>query len=253
MNPVALSSKRRSGAERPTSSPRNELPTGAEKVEAVRHMFDAIAGHYETVNAIASFGLDHRWRRHCVDALELPPGSTVLDVGCGTGDLCRELDRHGLRPVGADLSAGMLSHARTRAPLVLADALAAPFRPACFDGAVSGFALRNVVDLEALFGELARVTRPGGHVSLLDLCVPEVPVLRSGHRLWSGYAVPMLGSLLSDAEAYRYLPRSLAYLPPPDAVTAFLEAAGFTAVEHELLSGGASQLYLATRSQATSV
>ena len=212
-------------------------------------MFDAIADRYELVNGIMALGLDRPWRRRCTEALDLPPGSTVLDVACGTGDLCRQLAGRGLRPVGLDLSAGMLAHARTGAPLVLGDALAAPFGSARFDGAVSGFALRNVVDLGALFGELARVIRPRGRISLLDLCEPENPALRAGHHLWCTYAVPFIGSVLSDADAYHYLPRSLAYLPPAGEVARLLETAGFAAIEHEVLTGGISQLYVATRAK----
>jgi demethylmenaquinone methyltransferase/2-methoxy-6-polyprenyl-1,4-benzoquinol methylase len=225
----------------------SQLPTGAAKVKAVRQMFDAIAGRYEFVNAVVSLGMDRGWRHRCIDALELPVGSLVLDVACGTGDLCRELDRRLLRPVGLDLSPGMLAHARSPGPLVHADALFSPFRTATFDGAVSGFALRNVTDLGILFVELARITRPGGRVSLLDLAEPEAHLLRLGHRLWTNHAVPVIGSVLSDSAAYRYLPRSLAYLPPPARVVELLEQAGFGAVQHELLSGGVSQLYIATR------
>jgi demethylmenaquinone methyltransferase / 2-methoxy-6-polyprenyl-1,4-benzoquinol methylase len=214
-------------------------------------MFDAIAGRYELVNSLVSLGMDRGWRHRCVDALGLPGGSAVLDVACGTGDLCRELAGRGHRPVGVDLSAGMLAHAHTTAPLVLADALAAPFGPGVFHGAVSGFALRNVVDLGVLFAELARVVRAGGRISLLDLGEPEAGLLRLGHRYWSNYAVPLVGSALSDAEAYRYLPRSFAYLPPPAEMVKMLEHAGFGAVEHELLSGGISQLYVATRQPAS--
>jgi demethylmenaquinone methyltransferase / 2-methoxy-6-polyprenyl-1,4-benzoquinol methylase len=223
------------------------LPTGEAKARAVRQMFDAIAARYELVNGIVSFGMDRGWRRHCVNSLALPAGSLVLDVACGTGDLCRELAARGIRPVGVDLSPGMLSHAVAPAPLVLADALAAPFQSGSFDGAVSGFALRNVTDLGALFAELARVTRPGGRMSLLDLGQPEAALLRFGHRLWSNYAVPFVGSVLSDPAAYQYLPRSFAYLPPAPEVVERLEVAGFCAVQHELLSGGISQLYIATR------
>ena len=210
-------------------------------------MFDTIAGRYELVNGIMSLGMDHGWRRRCVDALELPAGSLVLDVACGTGDLCRELAGRGMRPVGLDLSAGMLGQARTTAPLLLGDALAAPFCSGIFDGAVSGFALRNVVDLSSFFAELARLTRPGGRISLLDLSRPDAAVLRFGHRLWSNYAIPLVGSVLSDARAYRYLPRSLAYLPPAAEMVEMLETAGFTGVAHEPLSCGITQLFVASR------
>jgi len=104
-----------------------------------------------------------------------------------------------------------------------------------------------VVDLGALFGELARLVRPLGRICLLDLGEPEMAPLRWGHRLWAGHAVPFLGSVLSDSAAYHYLPRSLAYLPPAGVMVGLLEEAGFGAVEHELLTGGVAQLYSATR------
>ena len=223
------------------------LPQGDEKRQAVRQMFDAIAGRYEMVNTIMSFGLDGPWRRRCLDALDLPAGSLVLDVACGTGDLCRDLLARAMRPVGLDLSAGMLAAARTSAPLVLADAVASPFPSGAFDGAVSGFSLRNIVDLPLFYAELARLVRPGGRVSLLDLAQPQNKLLRLGHRIWSGRAVPLVGSLLSDSGAYHYLPKSLAYLPAADEMAGLLREAGFAAVEHQFLSGGVAQLYTATR------
>jgi demethylmenaquinone methyltransferase/2-methoxy-6-polyprenyl-1,4-benzoquinol methylase len=236
----------------PTGPAGAALPEGAEKRNAVRQMFDTIAERYDLLNTVLSFGLDKGWRRRCVDALGLPTGSLVLDVACGTGDLCTELGRQRMRPVGLDLSSGMLRRARARpsagsGPLILADALASPFRESTFDGAVSGFALRNVVDLGALFEEIARVTRPGGRISLLELGEPEAPMLRPGHHLWATYAVPLIGRLLSDRDAYRYLPRSLAYLPTPATVVGLLERSGFAAVQRRLLAGGVSQLYVATR------
>src|SRR5512145_1874619 len=94
------------------------LPQGDEKVAAVRGMFDAIAPRYDLVNRIMTFRMDVGWRRRTVASLGLPAGSTVVDLACGTGDLCRELSARGLRPIGVDLSYGMLAAARTTAPLV---------------------------------------------------------------------------------------------------------------------------------------
>jgi demethylmenaquinone methyltransferase/2-methoxy-6-polyprenyl-1,4-benzoquinol methylase len=220
----------------------------------VRTMFDAIATRYELLNVIMSLGMASSWRRRCVAQLDLPPGSRVLDVACGTGDLCRELARQSMVPVGLDLSTGMLRKAgnkdRTPAPLVLGDALKAPFPADSFDGAVSGFALRNVVDLRTMFAELGRVVRPGGRLSLLDLSEPELPLLKLGHRIWCNYAIPLLGSLLSDSSAYRYLPSSLAYLPQPAVIATLLGEEGFVGIEHHPLAGGISQLYVASRAQA---
>jgi len=224
------------------------LPEGEAKARAVREMFDTIAPRYDLVNRIITFGLDRRWRRTAVDSLELSSGSMVLDVACGTGDLCLELSSRALRPVGIDLSIGMLTHARTAAPLVQTDALEMPFAPATFDGAISGFALRNVVDLGGLFVELARVVRPGGKISLLDVETPSNPLLRAGHSIYFGHVVPRVGSLLSDRDAYRYLPRSVAYMPPAETTLSLLREAGFFNTQRKLLSGGITQLITATRS-----
>lgn len=223
------------------------LPVGADKAVAVRRMFDTIAPRYDLVNRVMTFGLDDRWRRRSVGALGLPKGSTVLDLAAGTGDFCRLLGAVGHRPVGVDFSAGMLAAARTDAPLVQADILRLPVADGAADGVTCGFALRNLVDLDAFFAELARVVRPGGRIALLEVAVPPHPLLRRGHAAYFGHVVPRIGGLLSDPAAYRYLPRSVAYLPEPPVMVAMLARAGFADATRLLLSGGITQLLVATR------
>jgi demethylmenaquinone methyltransferase/2-methoxy-6-polyprenyl-1,4-benzoquinol methylase len=227
------------------------LPEGQEKVQAVRSMFDAIAPRYDLVNRVMTFRMDVRWRRRTVRTLALPAGSTVLDLACGTGDLCRELAAGGLRPIGVDLSFGMLAAARTDAPLVHGDALHLPVPYGSVDGVTCGFALRNFESLPPFFAELARVTRPGGRIALLEVAEPPNRFLRWGHGLYFGKVVPFIGGLLSDPAAYRYLPRSVAYLPEPATLLDQLAGAGFEAVQRELLSVGISQLVTARRAAAT--
>jgi demethylmenaquinone methyltransferase/2-methoxy-6-polyprenyl-1,4-benzoquinol methylase len=233
------------------------LPTGAEKVAAVDAMFDAIAPGYDVTNRVISLGLDKGWRRRTVRSLGLGPGAVVLDLACGTGDLCRELARQGLTPVGADRSAGMLGAARTSAPLVRGDGLSLPFRAGALDGIVCGFALRNFAALAPVLAECARVLRPGGRLALLEVDAPSQPLLRLGHRVWFGHVVPFVGGLVAARSgaprgrataAYRYLPASVAYLPPPPELLALITAAGFASVEHRALSGGIAQLLTGTRS-----
>ena len=231
------------------------LPEGTAKREAVRHMFDAIAPRYDLVNRVMTFGLDTRWRRRTIATLGLSPASVVVDLAAGTGDLCRGLVAAGHIAVGVDLSFGMLAAARTSSPLVQADALALPMPDGAVDGATCGFALRNLVDLAACFAELARVVRPGGRIGLLEVAEPTSPLLRRGHAVYFGKVVPRLGGLLSDGPfragaggaAYRYLPRSVAYLPPPGELVAMLRRTGFADASRTPLSGGISQLLVATR------
>lgn len=223
------------------------LPTGDEKVVAVREMFDTIAPRYDLVNRIMTFRMDVGWRKKTIASLGLPAGSTVLDLAAGTGDLCRMLEESRLRPIGMDLSYGMLAAARTDAPLVQADALRLPVADGTIDGVTCGFALRNFRDLGPFFEELARVTRPGGRIALLEVAEPANPVLRFGHGIYFGKVVPLIGGMLSDRSAYQYLPKSVAYLPEPDEMLAMLREVGFDDVDRQLLSVGISQLITGVR------
>jgi len=223
------------------------LPQGEEKARRVRDMFDAIAGRYDLVNRVMTFGMDVGWRRRSVRELRLPGGALVADLACGTGDLCRELSRNGYRAVGFDFSFGMLAQATTDAPLVQADVLRLPLADRSVDGATCGFALRNVVDLGAFFAEMARVVRLGGRISLLEASQPDGPVMRAGHAVYFRRVVPMIGGLLSDREAYAYLPKSMAYLPPAPEMLAALGDAGFLDAERVQLSGGIAQVLAGTR------
>lgn len=223
------------------------MPQGEDKSQMVRNMFDAIAPRYDLVNRIMTFRLDTRWRRRAVRDLALPANSTVLDLAAGTGDLCIDLRRAQLRPIAIDLSFGMLSNDRSNAPRAQADILRLPVPSHSVDGIICGFALRNLVDLEVFFAECARVIRPGGRIALLDVGVPHNPIIRFGNNIYFGKIVPRIGALLSDAAAYRYLPRSIAYLPDRSVLVAQLQRAGFADAIHTQLSGGLTQLMVGTR------
>ena len=224
-----------------------DLPSGREKTVLVRSMFDAIAPRYDLVNRMMTFGLDVRWRKQSTRALGLPAGSRVLDVACGTGDFLKILRSAGLQPFGMDLSWGMLAANRTGEPLAQADGAYLPVADRSVDGVTCGYALRNFTDLGGVFDEFSRVVRPGGRISLLEVAEPDHGLLLAGHRIWFRHVVPIIGGLLSDRAAYRYLPKSTAYLPPTDELRSMLTEAGFSGVNRRPLSGGLSQLITATR------
>jgi demethylmenaquinone methyltransferase/2-methoxy-6-polyprenyl-1,4-benzoquinol methylase len=212
-----------------------------------RAMFDRIAHRYDLMNRLLTLGLDDGWRRRTVAALGLSEGSLVVDLGCGTGDLCDAAHRARLRCVGVDVAAGMLAHSHTSAPLVRADILRLPLADGAADGTVCGFALRNVGDIPACMREAARVLRPGGRAVFLEVAEPANPLLRRAHHVYFRRLVPLVGGLLSDRDAYRYLPASISWLPSPSELLAMLRDAGFAAVEHRSLGAGAVQLLTGTR------
>ncbi len=225
----------------------SDLPALDDKPRVVEEMFDRIAPRYDALNRLLTFRMDVAWRRTAVETLALPPGSRVLDLACGTGDLCRTLTAAGHEPVGADFSAGMLRAARTVAPLLRADAMQLPFADATFDGLTCGFALRNFAALAPVLAECARVVRSGGRVALLDVAEPASPLVRAVHGAWFRHVVPFVGGLVSDRAAYRYLPASTAYLPPLPELLGIVVDAGIVDVSRSTLGFGAAQLITGTR------
>jgi demethylmenaquinone methyltransferase/2-methoxy-6-polyprenyl-1,4-benzoquinol methylase len=227
----------------------DKLPQGAAKATAVREMFDSIAPRYDLVNRIMTFRLDVRWRRRTVRSLLIPKGNCVLDLASGTGDLCVELRNNGFKPISVDVSLGMLQADHSGSPRVQADILRLPFPDKSVDGITCGFALRNLIDLPTFFDEIARVTRVGGRIALLDVGVPRNRLIRFGNSVYFGKIVPRIGGLLSNRAAYNYLPRSIAYLPSAEKLCSMITDAGFAEVEHHQLSGGLTQLLLGTRAR----
>ena len=225
----------------------DQLPTGEHKARVVEDMFDRIAPRYDLLNRLLTFRMDVAWRRAAVHSLQLVAGARVLDLACGTGDLCDALEAGGYKPIGVDFSAGMLAAAHTDAPLVRADALRLPFADRSLDGLTCGFALRNFVDLSPVLTECARVLRPGGRVALVDVSEPTSAPARAVHGFWFRRVVPFVGGLLSDRRAYSYLPASTAYLPPRPELLQIVSEAGFLDIAHRTLGAGAAQLITGAR------
>lgn len=209
---------------------------GEEKREAVRRMFAQIAPTYDRMNGLMSLRLHRRWRRIAVASLTLQPGSTVLDLCCGTGDFLMPL-RHAIGPegrlVGSDFCLPMLDLARskdTRATLTLADACALPYREGSFDGVTVGWGIRNVTDVDAVHRQILRVLKPGGTFVSLDMARPRARLLGATSEWVFQRVVPFLGRWIGQAEAYRYLPESTRRFMTRQELAESMTDAGFVDV-----------------------
>jgi len=219
-------------------------------------MFDRIAGRYDLLNRLISLGLDHGWRRRAVASLPQHPGARILDLATGTGDVALEVLRQNPEAsvVGLDPSPRMLAVGEEkvasagvagRISLQLGTAEELPFDDDTFDGVTIAFGIRNVPDRGAALREMARVTRAGGRVAILELSEPRGGLLSPFARFHVRHVVPRLGAWLSGESEYRYLRRSIEEFPPPEAFAAKMADAGLEVVELRRMTLGTCCLYVA--------
>ncbi len=227
-------------------------PAGTLPEPQVEAMFDRIAGGYDRMNSVMTAGMHHRWRERAADLARLRPGDRALDVATGTGDLCVELDRRvspGGEVVGLDFSESMLELARRKAPGIrfeAGNALELPYADGEFAAATVGFGARNFSDLSRGLSEMVRVTRPGGRVVVLEITTPRRPPLSWFFSVWFDRAVPALGRLAGDPDAYEYLPSSVRRFPGPHDLAAELAGAGLEDVTYLLTAGGIIAIHAGT-------
>lgn len=222
-------------------------------------MFDAIAGRYDLLNRLMSFGIDKGWRKRAVRSLGLAVEgpSRVLDVATGTADLalltCSMLPEASV--VGVDPSTGMLAVGEKkvadaglsdRISLSVGDAQALPFEDESFDGATIAFGIRNVPDRARGLSEMARVVRPGGRVVVLELSEPR-GFMSAFSRAHIHHVVPWLGGLISGKKEYSYLQASIAAFPPPEAFADLMRGAGLEVESVSGLTMGVAHLYVGVR------
>ena len=222
----------------------------------VRAMFDRIAGVYDRMNAVMTAGLDRRWRARAADLAGVRPGDRALDVATGTGDLALELAGRvapGGEVVGCDFAEEMLARARDKAldaPVPMrfewANALALPYESGEFAAATVGFGARNFSDLGRGIAEMARVVRPGGRVVILEITAPERPPLSWFYAVWFDRAVPALGRVAGDSDAYSYLPNSVKRFPGPRALAETMTGVGLADVRWIVTAGGIIALHAGT-------
>lgn len=225
------------------------------KGERIREMFDAIAPRYDLLNRLLSLGIDKRWRRFAVKQIRLSPGGRVLDVATGTADVALEIAAStpdNITIVGVDFSPQMVELGRIkvkqsqfseRISLQVAPCESIPFEDNSFDSATIAFGIRNVVDRLCGLKEMLRVLKPDGKIVILEFSNPRSKVFKALYNFYFMRILPVIGGLLSDFGAYKYLPDSVLEFPSQEDFKAIMKEAGFNNVNHTDLTFGIATVY----------
>ena len=216
----------------------------------VAAMFDDVAARYDLTNDILSLGLDRRWRRQVVAAVDARPGHRVLDLAAGTGTSSQPFHDQGAEVVPCDFSLGMLrvgKRSRSHLWFTAGDATRLPFAERAFDAVTISFGLRNIVDPDAGLRELRRVTRPGGRLVVCEFSSPTNRPFRTVYLEYLMKALPPLARAVSSSpDAYVYLAESIRAWPDQRSLADQIAQAGWRHPEWRNLSGGIVALHRAT-------
>jgi demethylmenaquinone methyltransferase/2-methoxy-6-polyprenyl-1,4-benzoquinol methylase len=227
-----------------------------EKAERVRAVFESVAGKYDVMNDLMSFGVHRLWKRFTLSLTGLRPGQQALDVAGGTGDLAlgllRQVGKDG-RVVLSDINPRMLEVGRDRlldaghvgnVEWLVADAERLPFADDSFDCVTIGFGLRNVTDKDAALKSMYRVLKPGGQLLVLEFSAPVAKGLKPLYDAYSFNVLPLLGRLVAeDSASYRYLAESIRMHPNQETLLEMLRSAGFAQARYHNLTGGIVALH----------
>lgn len=217
--------------------------------ETIAGMFNAIAGRYDFLNRLLSFGTDRSWRKKLVRAVTGSDASNVLDLACGTGDVAIELDKRGMTVTGADISEKMLEIARKKAPHInfqTGDAAELDFPEASFDAVTIAFGIRNFDSRPTCIDEIYRVLKPGGLLAIVEFSIPRNKIWKALYSFYFLNILPVIGRVVSGQKgSYRYLPESSFSFPPPESFCEELRNGGFGNVTYRPMTGGVAVLYKA--------
>ena len=217
--------------------------TGKERATYVQGMFTKIARRYDLMNRIMTGGQDAHWRKRVIELARLRSNSSLLDLGTGTGDLAREalFQFPQAKVIAADFTLEMMRVGRENGDLNFsaADALRLPFNDGSFDAVVSGFLMRNVIDLQKAIQEQYRVLKKGGRMVILDTTRPKKNMLTPFIWLHMHFVIPTLGGLLTgEKDAYRYLPETTEGFVTAEALASRMAAVGFKRLDFQRVMFG---------------
>lgn len=220
--------------------------------------FDGLAEKYDATNVMHSFGTKRSIDRAAVARLPIRPGSLVLDLATGSGDIAIQIaSTHAdTRVVGVDASPAMLRVAARKAgpllsriELVQGDALALPYPDGHFDGAVISFGLRNLTNLRAGLLEMKRVVKPGGFICNIDQGHPRGRLFTLGYEIYFRRVAPLLGKAVfhrGEFNSFRYLPESNRYFPDQQTLCALMAELGYADIKNVDYWRGAVAQQIAT-------
>ena len=231
-----------------------------EKIKLVIRHFNTVAGKYDMMNTLLSFGIHHQWRRNAIRILGLKEGEVVLDLCGGTGDLsilaARAVGLSG-RVILYDINRAMMDIGKSKVAnssygnnvlYVQGDAEEISLQDQLFDAAFVGFGIRNLTHMEKGFKEMYRLLKPGGKLMCLDLSKPTASFFRWLYDFYSFYIMPLLGGIITGSRrAYTYLPESIRVFPLPDELTAILKKVGFSHITYRKLTNGMAVVHLAKK------
>ena len=227
------------------------------KREQVEQMFDHISPKYDLLNRLCSLGTDQGWRRKLIRTVGREPVDRLLDVATGTADLAIMASKVAGHVTGADISAGMLAHGRTKVEkaglteqirLVQADAAKLPFAYGSFDAITAAFGVRNFEDLDQGIAGMVRVLRPGGRLFILEFSTPRQAPFKQLFRFYFHRVMPLIGRLVSkDSAAYSYLPESVDAFPQGVAFEEVLRRRRLREIHSRQLTFGVATLYTARK------
>ncbi len=236
------------------------------KEHYVQEVFDDISSFYDKMNNIMTFGMVKNWQSFLMKKTELKEGDHALDVGTGTGEMAFDLSRLVGKEgsvVALDLSPDMLKVAKAKAArqslpcpidFVEGNALHLPYEDNTFDGATSGFALRNVTDIQRVIEEMRRVIKPGKKVVCIEIAEPKFILFKLGFRFHFRRVVPWIGHFFDKGKpiqgrqpAYTWLRDSFNGFPYGEDMAEIFRAAGLENVCYYPKCLGSVNIYEGTK------